>query len=125
MNDCAMPKLIHDLASVIGDYDAIKLASANIGKRIRIPVNPNHDHPIAKVIGIVNARKLAEHYKLEIIEFPMMRRGEVAVRHACIQADSKTMTHAQLAEKWRLSRRQIINILNKVKKESHAHANQK
>jgi hypothetical protein len=46
----------------------------------------------------------------------MLRAQKTRLRHRLIREDARHMSHAQLVRKWRLCRRQIINILNQQKR---------
>jgi hypothetical protein len=111
-----MPSILLEIAEVIGEPAALQLAEQHQGERVYIPEHPGPEHELCRLIGAENAARLARVWSGQSIELPMLRARTIHLRNELIREDARHMSHAQLVRKWRLCRRQIINILNQQKR---------
>lgn len=110
-----LPPLLQDFERLIGLKATMDLVRAHGGLRIYIPsparVHP--DHPIARLIGEPNLRRLAEVYGSEA-HFPLPKAVQalLAVRNARIAREYATCkTARELAAEHGLTERQIERIV--------------
>ena len=106
-----LPPIVEELAALIGEPAALELAEHYQGQRLYIPADPAPEHAICQRIGHEVACKLAERYGSQTLDMPMLHARRIDLRNQAIRRDSAHMSYAELVSKWRLSRRQIANIL--------------
>lgn len=107
----SLPPVIDDIARLIGEPAALALAEHYQGQRLYIPADPAPEHTLCKLIGCDAARRLADRHGSQTIEIPMLHARRLDLRNQAIRRDSAHMSYADLVRKWRISRRQIANIL--------------
>jgi len=107
-----LPATISELAELIGEPDALRLAEHYQGQRLYVPADPAPEHAISQLIGYAQAQRLAAHYGSQSLDIPMLHARKIDLRNRAIRNDSERMSYAELVRKWNLSRRQIANILN-------------
>jgi len=108
----SLPPSVAALAELIGEPAALTLAEHYQGQRLYIPADPAPEHAICQLIGCDAAHRLAERYGSQPIDIPMLRARQIDLRNQAIRRDGARMSYADLVRKWKLSRRQIANILN-------------
>lgn len=113
MNDTFSP-IIQTIAEIIGEEEARVLAEKKAGQRVYVPATPGDEHMICQIIRCDSAKKLARIFGGQTIEMPSLAGHTKKLRNEQIANDARTMTRAQLAEKWRLSQRHIKRILNQL-----------
>lgn len=56
-----LPDILQEIADIAGEDAALAIASARGGTQVYIPPVPDIDHWLCRLIGVNNARKVAEH----------------------------------------------------------------
>ena len=69
-----------EVAAVIGDEAAARLAAAFCGRDVYVPRDPGPDHPVALAIGIDKARLLGEYFFATKLSFPVGPAKRQAIR---------------------------------------------
>ena len=111
--------ILHEIAEVIGTGSAVKLGQSMGGARVYVPARAAHDHPLSLAVGQEQAQKLCDYYSGDTIEIPSKRLFR-QIRDQVIQQDYRHLRLKRgckadhLAIKYGLSRRQILNIANRV-----------
>lgn len=80
-------ELLDDLTTQIGYSETIQLVRAWGGRRLRVPKEPDANHPIALTIGLVAARQLALYHGGAELELPAERNAIMEVRNNAILRD--------------------------------------
>ena len=108
-----LPGILQEFAVLIGLAGTLRIVETYGGVRLYVPKTVDGDHDLVKLIGIEAARKLAAEYGGELhMDIPRAVAATRAARDACIHADRAAgMTHRELALKYKLTERQIRNIL--------------
>ena len=117
INPRLLPPLTRRFINVIGLDETIKLLKALGGTRIRIPVNPDKSVALKGVISDDAIEKLSDAMPDERFDLPKADKALNQLRDLSIHIHRRD-GHAsapQLALKHNLTRRQIINIDNKMK----------
>lgn len=107
-----LPPILREIVGHIGLPATLVLVQHYGGTQLYVPVKFDPDHPLVKLLGHPAAAKLVAVYGgREHFDIP---KGEIAVkaaRDARIRVERPGCTHAQLALRYRLTERQIRNIL--------------
>lgn len=106
-------KILDDLVRVIGHRHAIELLRAWGGRRIKVPEDLDQDHPLAFVVGLEAAKKLAHYYGHVDLDLPAERNFLIDLRNAAILKEFKEGSKIRtLASVYGVSRRQVSSILD-------------
>lgn len=111
MMSAPLPRVAHEIARIIGEFDAVRLCRRFGSRRLYIPQVITHDHPIALCIGFEQAERLAASFGGDSLDIPCLAVRRIRSIHQQIISDAEHMSQKQLAEKYRRSPRQIRNIL--------------
>lgn len=108
-----LPGVLREMVSCIGLQATLRIVEHYGGVRLYVPVEIEADHPIAQMIGLDAARKLAAEYGgQDHFDIPRAAAALRAVRARQIRADRATgMTHRALARKYHLTERWIRHVL--------------
>lgn len=108
-----LPRILQDLAEIIGLAATLRLVEAYGGVRLYVPKRFDPDHPIVKLIGHAPAVLLVEAYGGEAhFDIPRAIAATRAVRDNGIRRDRDFgASHRELALRNGLTERQIRNIL--------------
>lgn len=107
------PSLIADIAEIIGDEAALKLFIRFAGRTLSVPTSCPSDHLIVLTIGEAKAALFCKTFKSECLMFPNGGKLLIKERNRNILKDYRNgMTQGDIATKYRITTRQIINILN-------------
>lgn len=104
---------IDELISGIGLPATLRLVEAYGGTRLYLPSidKLNSEHPIVLTIGLDAARKLAGIWPMDRGYVPLVREHLRAVRNRELRQDNEVMSVSALARKYKLSERQVYEIL--------------
>lgn len=69
-----------EVAAVIGDEAAARLAAAFCGRPLYVPRNPGPDHPVTAAIGQDKAALLGSYFYRTKLEFPVGAAKRAAIR---------------------------------------------
>lgn len=117
INIDALPPQLRQLVKTIGLYDSYRLIEERGGIRIFIPENPDNANVLKGIISDDSTKKICAAFATKTIELPKLDKIKIQLRNTSIYVDSKLMNNPQLARKYDLTRKQIINILNTFRKE--------
>ena len=107
------PTLIADIAEVIGDEAALNLFIRFAGRSLSVPQSCPPDHVIVLTIGEVKAALFCEAFRGECLVIPNGGKLLIKERNQAILKDYRDgMMQGDIATKYRLTTRQIINIIN-------------
>lgn len=112
MDESLLPESCLEWAEVVGVNNVLKIISKWGGTRVYVPVEIDEQHPIAQLIGLKSAEKLAAYCGGDYLEPPMGLVAKLSVRNAQIKRESQVLSQSKLARKYRLTIRQIRNIVN-------------
>lgn len=109
MRTAELPKSLRELAEIIGEENALKLAEAFAGQRITIPKVPTLYHPLSETLGPEHAYLLSWHCGGLQIEIPLCRALQISARNQAIRAARRQgATIADLVTEYQLCRRSIF-----------------
>ncbi|MDP2179773.1 Mor transcription activator family protein [Methylicorpusculum sp.] len=111
------PSIIIEIASFIGDENAILLFDNFAGRELIIPTKPTPEHTLEKIIGAEKFKLLCKEFQGELILIPncaSLKREQG--NHKIIQDHSDGLSIGRLAVKYELTTRQITKILSGYKK---------
>lgn len=112
IDESLLPESCLEWAEVVGVNNVLKIISKWGGTRVYVPVEIDEQHPIAQLIGLKSAEKLAAYCGGDYLEPPMGLVAKLSVRNAQIKHESQVLSQSQLARKYHLTIRQIRNIVN-------------
>ena len=83
-NELPLPEKLAEIAEVAGREAALDLALHMRGTRLHVPspANLGADHPLARAVGLIAARLIADRFKGESIYVPKANRALVRHLHA-------------------------------------------
>lgn len=106
-------EILDELVQLIGHHHAIELLRAWGGRRIKVPADLDQDHPLAFVVGLEAAQKMAHHYGHINLDLPAERNFLIDLRNAAIlSAFQAGSSISALASMYGVSRRQVNSILD-------------
>lgn len=112
IDESLLPESCLEWAEVVGVNNVLKIIAKHGGTRVYVPVEIDERHPLSQLIGIESAKKLAAYCGGDYLEPPMGLAAKLSVRNAQIKQESRVLSQGQLARKYRLTIRQIRNIVN-------------
>lgn len=86
INARMLPRLLRDIADIIGLDAALKLVRAYSGLRLYIPERAHAGHPVAQIIGVENLQKLANIYGRENLSLPKIDAADRQIKHHTVHA---------------------------------------
>lgn len=96
INPDLLPRLLRELAGIIGLGATLALAEAYPGVAVYIPSQPHPDHPLAKLIGFQNLQRLAAVYGQEHLRMPKLDAAIRQIKHRLVR-DLKGQHHSNRA----------------------------
>ncbi|WP_434147942.1 Mor transcription activator family protein [Methylocaldum gracile subsp. desertum] len=107
-----LPRVLQEIASLVGPENAVKIARAYGGVRLYVPRRMKPDHPLAELVGFENARALSTAFGgLPHFDIPQVYRLLLEARNRAILKDrSQGMSVRELALKYRLTEKHVHNI---------------
>lgn len=85
-----LPGVLREIADIAGEEAALAVAAARGGTQIYLPTVPPIDHWLCRLIGVKQARAVAEHLTCGIygcrIELPLGPAGHAAKARATVDA---------------------------------------
>lgn len=96
INPELLPRLLRELAEVIGLSATLALAEAYPGVAVYIPSQPHPDHPLAKLIGYQNLQRLAAAYGQDHLRMPKLDAAIRQIKHRLVR-DLKARQHSNRA----------------------------
>lgn len=106
-----LPCSLQEMERLIGTRATLLLVENYGGVRFYVPQKIHAEHDLAKLIGIEAAEKLAREYGGSTHEIPRALLANIARRNIEIKNEYKALSQRQLALKYRLTERQIRNIV--------------
>jgi Mor family transcriptional regulator len=107
-----LPKLLSEIAGLIGVSSACLLARRFGGTRLTFSCRRNTYNAVVDMLGPENAAKLAKHYDAEEVAIPRASRLETFLKHRDVVQRRREGTKVRdLALQYRLTERQIWQIL--------------
>lgn len=108
-----LPESMADLVDIIGLPAVLKLMEAFGGTEFWVPEKLHHQHPLVDAIGAEAAQTLCEYMARERIKVPRGVGITRGVRNQAIRRERHEGAKlAELALRYRLTDRQVLNILN-------------
>lgn len=104
-----LPPQIRQLVQIIGLPDTFKLLEARGGTLLRVPVKPEGTI-MQGMISHEAATRLCEAWGNRVISLPKADKVTKQLRNIAIYQSRKTMSLTQVAQKFDLTRRHIINL---------------
>lgn len=108
-----LPGVLREIADLIGLPATLILVEAYGGVRLYVPYKVPADHPLALLIGLSAAEKLAEVFGgSEHFDIPRAVAIARQARNRKLREDRTTgMSHRNLAQQYGMTERQVRNIL--------------
>lgn len=108
-----LPESMADLVDIIGLPAVLKLMEAFGGTEFWVPEKLHHHHPLVDAIGAEAAQTLCEYMARERIKVPRGAGITREVRNQAIRRERQDGAKlAELALRYRITDRQVLNILN-------------
>ncbi|HUW27575.1 MAG TPA: Mor transcription activator family protein [Sulfuriferula sp.] len=105
--------VFQDICQLIGEAATAKLVAQYGGTRLYLPVTVKPEHPLCELLGEEIAQKLAGEFSGLSVEIPRAVKLLIGQRNALIFADRALgVSQRKLALKYRMTERNIRNILN-------------
>ena len=105
--------VFQEVCQLIGEEAIAKLVAEYGGTRLYLPTMIKPEHPLCHLLGQEIAQKLAGEFSGLSVEIPRAVRLHIGQRNALIFADRALGTsQRKLALKYRMTERNIRNILN-------------
>ena len=112
-----LPESVREMAEVIGLEAALGVVRRFGGTRLWLPLVVEADHPLAREIGLAQAKRLGEYYRLESITVPSCKGAFRVLRNERITRRYRAgETAAVLAREYGLHERMIWQIVAGQKK---------
>ena len=105
-----LPPSMRQFATEYGLPALLRLVEVHRGTRIRVPVNPDPDSELCRVLGIEVYTALVKDHPGEFIEVARCLRATRHLVYRQIQKDSLTLSQRELALKYKYTERHIRNI---------------
>lgn len=106
-----LPCSLQEMEQLIGTRATLLLVENYGGVRFYVPQKIRAEHDLAKLIGIEAAEKLAREYGGSTHEIPRALLASIDRRNIEIKNEYKSLSQRQLALKYKLTERQIRNIV--------------
>ncbi|WP_347258035.1 Mor transcription activator family protein [Methylocaldum sp.] len=107
-----LPRVLQEIAFLVGPENAVKIARAYGGVRLYVPKRMKPDHPLAELVGFENACALSTGFgglpHFDIPQFDKLIRE--ARNRAVLKDRAQGMSVRELALKYRLTERAISKI---------------
>lgn len=104
-----LPPVMRALIDVLGFECAIRLLRARGGQRVHVPVSTSRS--LSSIVGADKAMMLCDRFGGQDIDLPKYDKVAQQLRNEMVHAERENYSLNQLAGKFNLSRRQIMNIL--------------
>lgn len=105
-----LPPQIRLFVVVIGLPETVKLLKARGGTTLRIPKVADKSDVLPQILSIDAVNKLCSAMPGKILQLPKSDKILMQIRNKAIRLERQSVSAAQLALKYSLTRRQIINI---------------
>ena len=116
-----LPAVLREFVRLIGLQATMKIVHAFGGRRLYVPVNPNPEHRLAKLIGLENLEHLSSIYGAEDhFDIPKAERALRHLRDTKIRSEYGPKSASALAAEHHLTERQIWNIVGRPRAEHAA-----
>lgn len=107
-----LPAVLRRVAEELGDDVALAMAEAYSGRCLYVPAVMTEDHPIAKQLGFEAAHGLSQMFGVEMVDIPRCAELERERRNQrLLEAHEAGASVSTLVQRFRLSRRQVFNVL--------------
>lgn len=90
------------------------------GTRLGVPKDLEADHPLARLVGLMEARQIARHFGGDRPLIPKALRALTAIRDAQIKANPEGLSVPELARRHGLGERRIYQIRGEAEPEAEA-----
>ena len=108
-----LPQSMADLVDIIGLPSVLKLMDAFGGTEVWIPEKLNHAHDLVAAVGAEAAQTLCEYMSRERVKVPRGAAIRREVRNRAIRRERHEGAKlAELALRYGMTDRQVLNILN-------------
>lgn len=110
VNADLLPPQARQLVRLIGMAHTLTLLEKRGGVTLRIPVNAHEAVVLKEILPIEAIVKLCDAMAGQRLELPKMDKIIVQIRNLAMQNERKELSASSVALRYRLSRRQVINI---------------
>ncbi|NWO05549.1 MAG: hypothetical protein HLX50_07555 [Alteromonadaceae bacterium] len=108
-----LPESMAELVDIIGLPAVLKLMEARGGTEFWVPERITHQHPLVDDIGTEAAQTMSEYMPLERIKVPRGAAIRREIRNRAIRRERfEGAKLAELALRYGMTDRQVLNILN-------------
>jgi|SRR5690554_5167497 len=108
-----LPASMAELVDIIGLPAVLQLMKAFGGTEVWVPEKLSHAHDLVAAIGPEAAQTLCEYMARERLKVPRGKAIEIEVRNRGIRRERQEGSKlAELARRYKLTDRQVLNILN-------------
>lgn len=105
-----LPPQMRMIARAIGLPEMFRLIQARGGTLLRVPLHPDRARVLIQIITPDSIRRLCEEFGDQVLELPKADKILVQLRNHAIRAERESASLSQVALRYRLTRRHVINI---------------
>ncbi|MGR9014154.1 MAG: Mor transcription activator family protein [Gammaproteobacteria bacterium] len=120
VNADLLPPQARQLVRLIGLPNALKILEARGGITLRIPVNAQEAVVLKEIVPIEAIIALCQALGGQRLELPKLDKIVLQIRNQAMQQERKTLSAPQVARRYGLTRRQVINICRPVEDDRQA-----
>jgi hypothetical protein len=109
-------RILRELASEIGQADAILLVRRWGGRTLRVPVKVQHGDPLALTLGLETAQRLVAAFSGQSLQLPAERNALLDLRNAAIwEACENGRSQESIGVEFGLTRQGVAAVLAKMR----------
>lgn len=106
-----LPGILLEISELIGIAATLKLVAKYGGVRLYVPKTLRPDHDLVAIINRELAETMIDRFGGEVLEIPKALLANVSLRNVTIKQEYVILSQRQLALKYKLTERQIRNIV--------------
>ncbi len=115
IDESLLPPLAQELVSLIGLSQTLKLLKARGGVRTFIPSTVRQGSQLAQIVSMQSVAVLVEHFGGDRLDFPKVDQLVRQLRNQSLIKDSQEgKSHAEIAQKYKLTRERVKQILREI-----------
>jgi len=115
-DDLKLPGILGQIAEVVGEETALKLAAEFGGRRLYVPVRPRPGDALAQALGMDGAQKVARILAGHV-EIPVCRNWQL--RRQLLELIKTDLPSAEIAKRLRCHERTVWRYRRRVRRAKH------